>query len=893
MVVLDNVSNPFKMPSRVGVNLRASAYLHQGDRKYMEDEFVVAYQRTADKKDIEYAFFGIFDGHGGKEAAHFAKDHLMDNIVSQRSFWSDDDNDVLDAIREGFIQTHMAMWKVVEKWPLTASGWPSTSGSTASVAFIRKQKIYIGHVGDSGICLGYEDSNGYWLGEHLTKDHKPESNQEKSRITRCGGKVVNKSGVPRVVWNRPKRGHKGPVRRSTPMDEIPFLAVARSLGDLWSYNPTNNQFVVSPVPDVHVHPIDIKRHRCLIFGTDGLWNVMSPYMAVNIAYHTELNNENHYLGLVMPCGTQHMWVNPSRSVVKGALDRYSRCNLRADNTSAVVVFLDPPGRPKREVLLQRKGLSSPSNVTAQDAAASSTSVGSPAKSADCKVQVHVYNIDTNKSSKSTDGQTPHGLLRITERSPQKWQLNPESCENRNENDRAPIPQSPSKPFPKALAEDNEQASTPGTSELGTKRAAAPCAMAVNPLIAAKNSLASISTSTLSPLSSSLSSLKVPSSLPSLRSGGRTISSDFVASPAAATSQATRLSLCTKCDSPRRSSTLVQKKLNSHPPNPNSDGKDDIPSASIASNRAAKRERDEDETDQCFNVKKSCAECKCNDQLPLQPEDSRGDRTPSSASSVIPSDVSNASSVSHSLESSPKTSKSKSSATTSESSKVNRKRDDIQIPLISSSTWVSCNTSSSNSDASVSSPSATVDPASKLKLKKFVQHGSGDVVQVELVRHRTRSSVVTKPVPQKTMRSDGGIDTITSHLKTSSCSGQNANLEHKFQIENSLVSAVSCPTSEPSASNRILKSVNRGSPNETKTSCLKSLCSGSVKSSSSLKTSKYAFKVGKKKRSHSVPSLCNDSATALPPKKKSATMHLRSGKPMITRSQERGYKNVSK
>ncbi|KAA0184454.1 hypothetical protein HAZT_HAZT000353, partial [Hyalella azteca] len=222
------------------------------------------------------------------------------------------------------------------KWPLTASGWPSTSGSTASVAFIRKQKIYIGHVGDSGICLGYEDSK---------------SNQEKSRITRCGGKVVNKSGVPRVVWNRPKRGHKGPVRRSTPMDEIPFLAVARSLGDLWSYNPTNNQFVVSPVPDVHVHPIDIKRHRCLIFGTDGLWNVMSPYMAVNIAYHTELNNENHYLGLVMPCGTQHMWVNPSRSVVKGALDRYSRCNLRADNTSAVVVFLDPPGRPKREVLL--------------------------------------------------------------------------------------------------------------------------------------------------------------------------------------------------------------------------------------------------------------------------------------------------------------------------------------------------------------------------------------------------------------------------------------------------------------------------------------------------------------------------------------------------------------
>ena len=103
------------MSSRVGINLRASAYLHQGDRKYMEDEFHVAYQRTHDKKDIEYAFFGIFDGHGGKEAANFAKENLMDNIVGRRSFWSLNDDEVLAAIREGFIETHMLMWKVLGK----------------------------------------------------------------------------------------------------------------------------------------------------------------------------------------------------------------------------------------------------------------------------------------------------------------------------------------------------------------------------------------------------------------------------------------------------------------------------------------------------------------------------------------------------------------------------------------------------------------------------------------------------------------------------------------------------------------------------------------------------------------------------------------------------------
>ena len=39
----------------------------------MEDEFGVAYYPSADGKDLEYAYFGIFDGHGGSEAAQFAK----------------------------------------------------------------------------------------------------------------------------------------------------------------------------------------------------------------------------------------------------------------------------------------------------------------------------------------------------------------------------------------------------------------------------------------------------------------------------------------------------------------------------------------------------------------------------------------------------------------------------------------------------------------------------------------------------------------------------------------------------------------------------------------------------------------------------------------------------
>lgn len=139
-------------------------------------------------------------------------------------------------------------------------------------------------------------------------------------------------------------GHRGPIRKKTLIDEIPFLAVARSLGDLWSYNPERNEFVVSPDPDVRVIPINTNTFRCLIFGTDGLWNVVSPQEAVNTVREKEVINErllaqkgdNPYEG--------GQWTNPSKSLVEQALRTWSHKKMRADNTSVVTVILYPPGQ---------------------------------------------------------------------------------------------------------------------------------------------------------------------------------------------------------------------------------------------------------------------------------------------------------------------------------------------------------------------------------------------------------------------------------------------------------------------------------------------------------------------------------------------------------------------
>jgi len=364
----------------------------------MEDVFSVAYQQTEDEKDLEYAFFGIFDGHGGREAAVFAKEHLMDFIVKQKGFWAEDDQSILRAIHEGFIQTHHAMWKELEKWPKTMSGLPSTAGTTASIAFIRRGKLYVGHVGDSAIVLGAQETptgdgdgeaavatptGGVWRGLPLTRDHKPESDEESRRIQKSGGKVVCKSGVPRVVWNRPKVGHRGPVRRSTHIDEIPFLAVARSLGDLWSYNSKEDVFVVSPEPDTYVYPIDISKHRCLILGTDGAWNMLTPQQAVTYVCEAEKSNEQNMLYPQQNGGGGRQWINPSKYLVDCAINRWTGNNLRADNTSVVTVMLDRPGPPRAQVLKrQRSALAEAAAAAAAAASAAAASTVAATAAAD-------------------------------------------------------------------------------------------------------------------------------------------------------------------------------------------------------------------------------------------------------------------------------------------------------------------------------------------------------------------------------------------------------------------------------------------------------------------------------------------------------------------------------
>ena len=92
--------------------LRVCCEANQGMRKYMEDEVSIDIETTEGGRT---AFLGVFDGHGGKDASLYAKDHLYDNIKLQNGFYNDDTDVVKSAIRDGFIKTHWDMMRVVGK----------------------------------------------------------------------------------------------------------------------------------------------------------------------------------------------------------------------------------------------------------------------------------------------------------------------------------------------------------------------------------------------------------------------------------------------------------------------------------------------------------------------------------------------------------------------------------------------------------------------------------------------------------------------------------------------------------------------------------------------------------------------------------------------------------
>ncbi|KAL3692245.1 hypothetical protein R1sor_005896 [Riccia sorocarpa] len=195
--------------------------------------------------DPSQAFFGVFDGHGGRQAADFAAEHLVHNIIDAIEKSDRSEGYMEAAVRTGYLTTDAEFLKK-----------GVSSGASCVTALMRDGYMVVANAGD---CRAVLSRAG--IAQALTIDHRAGREDEKSRIEKLGGYVDNLTGTWRVQG---------------------VLAVSRGIGDLhlkeWiSAEPEVQKLQITPDCEF------------LILASDGLWDAVSNQEAVDFARSTLQN----------------------------------------------------------------------------------------------------------------------------------------------------------------------------------------------------------------------------------------------------------------------------------------------------------------------------------------------------------------------------------------------------------------------------------------------------------------------------------------------------------------------------------------------------------------------------------------------------------------------------
>ena len=206
----------------------------QGKRPYMEDRHVVLGMVGGEAVTL----YGVFDGHGGQQAAQYCKDNVGDALLRSLDFPENPEEAMRDAILA-----------LDDEYLAKARSENRDDGTTLVLAMAHKGRISVANVGDSRAVLVMGNGEA----KDLSEDHKPNSDSERKRIEALGGSVIF-WGVWRVEG---------------------VLAVSRAIGDrmLKDYVTAEPDFVHHDVgPD----------DSFVIIASDGLWDVIDSAEAAKI-----------------------------------------------------------------------------------------------------------------------------------------------------------------------------------------------------------------------------------------------------------------------------------------------------------------------------------------------------------------------------------------------------------------------------------------------------------------------------------------------------------------------------------------------------------------------------------------------------------------------------------
>ena len=105
--------------------------------------------------------------------------------------------------------------------------------------------------------------------------------------------------------------------------------MTRSLGDLWSI-AKDKEYVISPIPYVSIHHLDLTKDKYIILASDGFWNMVNPQMSVKLVQQLCEGDVKN------PREAREV----ADALVIHAKQEWHKMKLRADNVSVVIIFIN-------------------------------------------------------------------------------------------------------------------------------------------------------------------------------------------------------------------------------------------------------------------------------------------------------------------------------------------------------------------------------------------------------------------------------------------------------------------------------------------------------------------------------------------------------------------------
>lgn len=263
----------------------------------MEDEHIriddlSAHLGSGFKCSMPCAFYAVFDGHGGPEAAAYIKRNAM------RLFFEDCDLPQTSEIDSVFLEelenSHRKAFVLADHALAKEASVSSSCGTTALTALLLGRHLLVANAGD---CRAVLCRKG--VAVDMSQDHKPTYLPECKRVEEAGGFI-----------------NDGYLNGD--------LSVTRALGDWDLKFPMGSSSPLIAEPDVQ-QVILTEDDEFLIIGCDGIWDVMSSQNAVSLVRRGLRRHDDPQL-----C---------ARELVRGALYLNT-----SDNLTVIVICFSTPSR---------------------------------------------------------------------------------------------------------------------------------------------------------------------------------------------------------------------------------------------------------------------------------------------------------------------------------------------------------------------------------------------------------------------------------------------------------------------------------------------------------------------------------------------------------------------